>query len=147
MKEFFKDKFEYNHLCNSKIIDLIRTRPEGYSEKAKILISHTLNAQNIWNHRLLGLPPTQNVWDVFDLSRLTHLNAQNHHQSLEILEKLDLKTTINYRNSKGLTFSNSAEHILYHIINHSTYHRGQLMSELKTQGFTPISTDFIFFKR
>ena len=147
MKTFFQEKFEYNFECNNKMIALMLDSPASYSERARILFCHTLNAQNIWNHRLLEISPSQNVWDIFDLSELKTLNEQNHQKSLDILNKLDLKASIEYRNTEGNSFTNSVEHILFHIINHSTYHRGQLMSELKAQGVSPIATDFIFFKR
>ena len=91
--------------------------------------------------------PTQAVWDTFEISELQYINNENHASSLKISDHYDLNSPIHYRNTKGKEFSNSVDDILYHIINHSTYHRGQLMSELKSQGVMPISTDFIFFKR
>ena len=147
MKDFFRDKLEYNHSCNRKLITLIESNPYSYSEKARILIGHTLNAQNIWNHRILNSDPTQEVWDTFEISELQKINNENHDLSLEVIEKLNLRSTIHYKNTEGKQFSNKVNDILYHIINHSTYHRGQLISELKSHGVTPITTDFIFYKR
>ena len=146
MKSFFIDKFEYNHFSNKKIIELIQNNPEVYSEKAKTLIAHTLNAQNIWDNRVMGLKPVQGVWDVFEISMLQKLNTVNHEESIQIISEFDLKSEINYKNFSGDSFSNSLENILFHIINHGTYHRGQLISELKLNGATPIATDFIFYK-
>ena len=50
-------------------------------------------------------------------------------------------------NSKGETFSNKIKDILFHIINHSTYHRAQIATDLKQNGIEPINTDYIFYKR
>lgn len=147
MKDFFKDKFEYNYNSNEKLIRLMETNPEGYSERAKLLISHILNAQNIWNNRIMGTPATQKVWELFDLAELSSLNSKNHNHSLNILEEIDLTIAINYCNSEGKEFSTAIIDILYHIINHSTYHRGQLMSELKSEGLDSVITDFIFYRR
>ncbi|MCF8317339.1 MAG: hypothetical protein K9I02_01220 [Haliscomenobacter sp.] len=58
-----------------------------------------------------------------------------------------MKLIINYSNSKGQLFSNSIQDMLFHIINHSTYHRGQVATEFKRQGLEPLVTDYIFFKR
>jgi len=146
MKNFFINKFEYNHYSNQQLILGIENTPSAYSKKAQTLIGHTFNAQNIWNHRLLGKEPTLEVWEVFEIVQLQGLNNENHQLSLHILEVMDLTSTVNYKSSKGDSFSNSVENILFHIINHSTYHRGQLMTELKLNGMTTISTDFIFYK-
>ncbi len=148
MKEFFIDKFEYNFASNKTIIDLIVAAPNAaYTETTQTLICHTLNAQNFWNHRILGITPTQEIWQNFETHQLHEINQNNHDQSMDILEKMDLKTIIDYTTTKGVAFSNSVEDIFYHVVNHGTYHRGQLITELKQQGVTPISTDYIFFKR
>ncbi|TDI81546.1 MAG: damage-inducible protein DinB [Bacteroidetes bacterium] len=110
-------------------------------------MGHTLNAQNIWNHRIAGKKPTQSTWETFDIDELSGLNDKNHAMSNVIVGQFDLRTLIDYKNSSGESFSNSVENILYHIINHSTYHRGQLMTELKQNGATPLSTDYIFYHR
>ncbi|WP_111881753.1 DinB family protein [Aequorivita sp. CIP111184] len=33
------------------------------------------------------------------------------------------------------------------MINHSTYHRVQIINQLKEDGLKPIETDYIFYKR
>lgn len=147
MKNFFVDKLEYNHFSNQQLISLIEGTPLAYTDRAKSLIGHTLNAQNIWNHRIVGEKPTQSTWETFDIDELSGLNDKNHAMSNVIVGQFDLRTLIDYKNSSGESFSNSVENILYHIINHSTYHRGQLMTELKQNGATPLSTDYIFYHR
>ncbi|MCH7396746.1 hypothetical protein MM236_02050 [Belliella sp. DSM 107340] len=62
-------------------------------------------------------------------------------------DKFDFNITADYSNSKGQKYSSSVRDILFHIINHSTYHRSQIASELKNQGIEPLITDYIFFKR
>jgi len=143
MIPFFTNKFEYNHHCNSQIIDQIEKSPTAYVERVQRLICHTLNTQNVWNHRILGQAPTQMVWDTFGIERLHLLNDENHELSLDILQNTHLNTIINYEDTRGDSYSNSVENMLFHIINHSTYHRGQLITTLKQNRVVPISTDFI----
>ena len=71
----------------------------------------------------------------------------NYEHSLHILDKFDLTATMSYTNSKGQTFSNSIRDILFHVINHSTYHRAQIATEFKQNGLEPLVTDYIFYKR
>ena len=144
---FFIDKFEYNYQSNEQLISAIEKSPNAYVERVQRLIGHTLNAQNVWNHRILGLPPTQLVWDTFGIERLSLLNEENHELSLEIVQKYALEDSIEYTTSTGEVFHNTVADILFHIINHSTYHRGQLMTSLKQNHVVPISTDYIFYNR
>lgn len=37
--------------------------------------------------------------------------------------------------------------IMFHIVNHSTYHRAQIATELKDHGIEPLKTDYILYKR
>jgi len=147
MIPFFIDKFEYNHKSNQLLISGIEKTPASYKERVQRLIGHTLNAQNIWNHRILGSPPTQLVWDTFGIERLSMLNEENHQQSIEIVRSHDLNDVIDYTSSTGEVFRSTISEILFHIINHSTYHRGQLMTTLKQNSVVPIPTDYIFYNR
>ena len=147
MKNFFIDKFEYNFACNQKLIGLIKANSSAYSNRARTLISHTINAHYIWNHRIQNIAPALGVWDVFEVSELRNLDSVNHSESLEIINAYDVEKEVKYSNSEGKEFTNEIATILFHIINHSTYHRGQLISELKIQGVDPLSLDYIFFKR
>lgn len=147
MKAFFKDKFEYNFECNRRIIDLFEANPHAYTERVQKLFCHTLNAQNVWTTRLLQKPNTQGVWDVFELSELQQLNRDNHNLSIEMLAETSLEEIMTYINTAGETFSNKVADMIYHMINHGTYHRGQIITDLKAEGVTPISTDYIYYKQ
>ncbi|PKA82065.1 putative damage-inducible protein DinB [Ulvibacter sp. MAR_2010_11] len=147
MKDFFKDKFQYNFESNKRLIDCIENLPAAYTEHAQTLICHILNAHSVWNSRIMGKTTSRGVWDNYPIEVLSPLNKEHLADSLEILKNKNLNDLIQYTNTKGETYQNTVHDILYHIINHSTYHRGQLMSELKQNGVMPVSTDYIFFKR
>lgn len=146
MKKFFSDKFEYSYTCNQKLIALVDANPMSYSDKIRTLISHTINAHNIWNHRIRNITPALGVWDVFEISELRNLDSVNYLESNEIINTRDLEEKVRYSNSEGREFASDIATILFHIINHSTYHRGQLISELISEGIDPIRLDYIFFK-
>jgi uncharacterized damage-inducible protein DinB len=53
-----------------------------------------------------------------------------------------------YRSSKRETFKQPVYQVLLHLLNHSTYHRGQLVTMLRQLGVTTIpGTDFIAWSR
>ncbi|MEM0518432.1 DinB family protein [Aequorivita flava] len=147
MKTFFKDKFEYTHHCNQQLIKLLLKNPTVYQNKISALTSHILNAHHIWNHRIFGVTPALSVWQNLEINHLQKIDTENATHSLQLLKQKELNNTINYTNSKGQEYTNTVSNLLFHIINHSTYHRGQLMSFLKLENVEPIVTDYIFYKR
>jgi uncharacterized damage-inducible protein DinB len=146
MKEKLVDLFEYTYHFNDKMIRLISENISKIDSKTISLINHTLNAQQIWNSRILG-ETSFDVWQVNPFEHLEEINHVNFSKSIEIIEKLDLDQKIKYQNSKGTIFENSIFEMLFQAINHSTYHRGQINTLLKQNGIEPLLTDYIFYKR
>jgi uncharacterized damage-inducible protein DinB len=147
MKQFFKELFEYSHCFNQQLADVFKENPDKSSEKALKLYNHILNAHQIWNNRILPEQPAFSVWELHAVQDLKSIDKTNYRHTLQILDKRDLSDIINYANSKGQTFNNSIRDILFHVINHSTYHRGQIATEFKQNGLDPLVTDFIIYKR
>jgi uncharacterized damage-inducible protein DinB len=44
-------------------------------------------------------------------------------------------------------FTNTIKDILFHIINHSTNHRGQIAVDFRNNGLEPLVLDYVFYKR
>ncbi|WP_261512407.1 DinB family protein [Chryseobacterium paludis] len=146
MNEKLIDLFEYTHHYNREIIKLIKEEISKIDEKTIALINHTLDAQQIWNARILGEQPF-GVWQINPLEDLEEINHQNFLKSIQIVQNFNLDNRIGYQNSRGTKFENSVFEMLFHAINHSTYHRGQINSLLKQSGVEPLLTDYIFYKR
>jgi uncharacterized damage-inducible protein DinB len=51
------------------------------------------------------------------------------------------------RNLAGNTYRNTLADLIRHVVNHSTYHRGQLATQLRQLGQIPPATDFIVYRR
>lgn len=144
---FFKDTFEYNYYCNQQLIQLFEKEQQNIPEKSIQLLNHLINAQEIWNARILNQKPDIEVWEIHPLEDLKKINETNYSESLHILETIDLSQEINYQNSKGISFTNSVQDILFHVINHATYHRAQIATDLKSHNIVPLNSDYIFYKR
>jgi uncharacterized damage-inducible protein DinB len=54
-----------------------------------------------------------------------------------------LATDLEYRNSKGIPFSQPLWHVVAHVFNHQTHHRGQVTTLLSQLGIDPGLTDFL----
>ncbi|RMZ58320.1 damage-inducible protein DinB [Chryseobacterium nematophagum] len=146
MKEKLIDLFEYTFTFNVEMIKIISENKSQVDDRTINLINHTLNAQQIWNSRILN-EKTFDVWQINLFENLVEINHRNYTKSIEILNNHDLEKKIEYQNSRGEKFENTIFEMLFHVINHSTYHRGQINSYLKQSGITPIVTDYIFYKR
>jgi len=142
----FNDLFEYNHQVNQKLIALLSKHHQSLSDRAVQLINHLLNAHQIWNARILG-EQSFGVWQVNQWGDLLDIDRENHLKSLRIVQEVDMEALLTYKNSSGAEFSDKAKDILFHIINHSTYHRAQIALLLREGGIEPMNTDYIFYKR
>ena len=146
MIEFFKDIFEYHNHFNQKLADLLIVNSNKITERTIPLFSHSINAHQIWNSRILETKSLA-VHQIHTLEKCKELDDQNYNDSLDILSDFDLSKKISYKISGGIEFENSIQQILFHIANHFTHHRGQIISDLRQNGIEPIITDYIFYKR
>jgi uncharacterized damage-inducible protein DinB len=144
---FFKELFEYSHHFNQQLATVFTEQSTLTSEKSIKLFSHILNAHQIWNSRIIQDKNQFGVWDIHTVHELKEIDRTNYTNSIRILDQSDLSSSIKYTNFKGDTYTNSIKDILFHIINHSTYHRGQIATEFKQAGIEPLNTDYIFYKR
>ena len=146
MKEEFKELFEYNYHSNEKLIQLISKNLHNVSEKTFKLLNHIINAQQIWNARIKNEKEVD-VWQLNEWNLILNMNNQNHSKTLHIISEINIELVIEYTNSKGIKFSNKIKDILFHVINHSTYHRAQIATDLKNCGIEPLNSDYIFYRR
>lgn len=145
MKAFFKDIFEYHHHFNQKLAGILNIHTQ-INEKTLRLFSHTINAHQIWNARITGAQPL-GVHEQHSMEVCCQLDIQNLKDTLMILSEYDLSINIKYQNSSGKEFQNSIRDILFHIANHTTHHKGQIIASLRQSGIEPPITDYIFYKR
>ncbi|WP_268222982.1 DinB family protein [Sinomicrobium oceani] len=146
MEQFLKELFEYSHHFNQKLSDIFIDRPDKTSEKAVKLFNHILNAHQIWNNRIHPEQSTFGVWELHDIKDLKSIDRTNYEHSLQILDKFALYDHVEYTNTKGQPFNKNVLNICFHIINHSTYHRGQIATEFRLNGLEPLVTDYIHYK-
>ncbi|WP_222982909.1 DinB family protein [Flagellimonas meishanensis] len=147
MKAFLQQLFDYNFYCNKKLIEQC-TSLERIPEKSVQLFSHILNAHLVWNQRILGNPTKVDVWQVHDVALWGDMHYDNQRTSFEIITNTDdFAKRVDYENSEGRIFANELKDILYHIVNHSTHHRGQILTDFRSAGLAPEPLDYIFYKR
>jgi uncharacterized damage-inducible protein DinB len=148
MKAFFNELFEYNRHMNNELIRSIVQNRSTVSEKSLKWINHILNAHELFNCRIepAGYEPPA-PWDMRALEELAPINENNFQVSLGILRLYDFDTVIMYTTMKGTQMENTVGDIMFHMINHSTYHRGQIAVEFRNGGLEPLVGDWVVYKR
>ena len=148
MKQYFKELLDYSHYYNLEVIKKFNDGDLEFMipERAIKLLSHTLNAQKIWNDRIAGEKDRVDVWGDIKVEEMERAESLNFEETIGVLEKEDLDRIVQFQNSKGESYQNSVRDIIFHIINHSTYHRGQIATEFRKQGIDPVVSDFVYYR-
>ena len=159
MDEFF-ELFTYNGWANRIIFDAVAQLPEKqYFRDLKSsyggvhgTLCHIVWAEQLWLHRWLKRPnPT--VPQGTDLKSLKEVcerwDAVDGERAAFVAGMADaqLDDTRLVKPSSGGEYIHTFRQMFRHFINHSSYHRGQIVTFLRQLGHTPPSTDLILYYR
>jgi uncharacterized damage-inducible protein DinB len=109
-------------------------------------MAHIVGVEWLWLGRLGGPKNAIAVWPELDLPECeAHLALLKSawDEFLRGLTAPGLGATVSYVNSKGERWTNTVADVLTQVIFHSTYHRGQIATDMRAAGYTPAYTDFI----
>ncbi|APQ17518.1 DinB family protein [Maribacter hydrothermalis] len=147
MEAFFNKIFDYNFHCNKKLIEQCLAL-EAVAPNTKRVFSHILNAHHIWNARILNKPSEFEIWQEHEVKDWEEIHYENQRSSFDIVSSAEnFDKRIDYENIEGRLFTNTLQDILFHIINHSTNHRGQIAVDFRISGEDPIGFDYVYYKR
>ena len=115
-------------------------------------LSHLNSTDKIWRHRLNPsgqlADPFINPTAMHDLAKEMQQRQQQWMNWVNALDENDFIKVVHYKSLKGDPFSQPLYHLLLHVFNHATYHRGQLVTILRQLDVQNIpQTDFIVWSR
>jgi uncharacterized damage-inducible protein DinB len=115
-------------------------------------LGHIIATEWIWLRRWLGDSPTATpAWVTgSSLSELRARLAEVESERDRLLGQLadaDLDRIVEYRRMSGEAHADRLADLVRHAVNHSTYHRGQLVTQLRQIGVHPPGTDFVTWVR
>lgn len=153
--------FAYHRWADERMIEACRKlSPERYAEiepfevgwpSIRSVVLHLAWANEIWYRRFVGEPavPMFAEADMPTLDEAATLLLAAHDRFtgtlLPSLKPDRLASSFTYRNFKGITNSVPLWAALRHVVNHGTYHRGQVASKLKRRGVDPPTTDLVYW--
>ncbi len=148
MKKYFLKLYNYNYWSNQRVLSAIQ-KQNVTDSKVLQLMGHVLAAQYLWLHRIKGLPaPDVKLWGEYSLQKLLQMAEDVGRQWIEFVESTDnFDRELTYKNYTNDPYTNNVENIMIHLVNHSSYHRGQVAMLLRQKEYEPINTDFITYDR
>ncbi len=131
--------------------DLNRNLGAAYPTVAAT-IGHIFQADDAWYSRITGTPRlTSSVpgeqWTIeaFDRDWLPLLDR--YVAMAEGLTEDGWNRVVSYRNLQGEPYENTVRHILLHLVNHDSFHRGQVSAFLRQLGHKPAWIDLMAYYR
>ena len=155
-----RELYAFNRWANQRMLDaLAALSAEEFSRDLKSshpsvrdTVLHVMASEWVWLSRWLGTSPggMPPEWSSFTLPQIAAAWEDLYRAQQSFLEKLsdaDLDRVVDYRNLKGEAYSNVLWQLLRHMVNHSSYHRGQVTTMLRQLGHTPVATDLVLYYR
>ena len=154
-RETLRDFCDYNTWANKKTLDSLEplapealTSPMGGSfASIRDTVVHIIGAAWIWWQRCIGERP-KGLLDPAGFPDVASLRArwpEIDDGYLDVVNSKDLDEAVTYVNRHGNQYTYSIGKILLHNVNHSSYHRGQVVTLLRQIGAKPAVTDYLLF--
>ena len=152
--------FTYNDWANKRAIQAASTlTPEQFTKplgnsfsSVRDTLAHLYGAETIWLQRFHGESPSA-FPDLTQITNIASLQAKWNPIAADLLNfvsnltQQDIDRVVEYKTMKFGVYSNPLWQSLQHVVNHGTYHRGQITTMLRQLGATPILTDLMHFYR
>lgn len=151
-----KNLWQYNQWANEKLFAAIPSEVADVEITSSFntirkTVYHMWDAETVWLERLKELPITPWPASAQFLGSFTESFSkilEQENQYIEFIGHVDLEQKLSYKNLRGIEFNNTFFEIFSHVANHSTFHRGQVVTMLRQAGVIEIpSTDLITYYR
>ena len=161
MKEIILQYAAYHQWANNLLLSTLSSlTPEQQQQEVRSSFSslyntvlHMLDAESIWWQRMklqekIDVPSKTFSGTLPELIALLAQQSRLWHDWIGSANENALQHEFIYYNSRKERFKQPVYQMLLHLFNHSTYHRGQLVTMLRQLGVEKIpQTDFIVWSR
>jgi uncharacterized damage-inducible protein DinB len=112
---------------------------------------HMVGAEKVWMERFNSNPqPFLKAEEIPDAAEVYKIWEKAGYETAKWLAGMTdkkLGESFEMKTLKGETFKHIYWQAFQHVVNHSSYHRGQIITMLRQIGAAPVSTDLILFYR
>jgi len=153
--------YDYNGWAKERILSVVEgLTPEQFTKDLGSshggvhgTLAHALGAEEIWLKRwkadvITGfLKPTEVATFRELQSRWSRTTADLSAFCKSLRNDDDIRRIVTYKDLKGNEHRQPLDQLMTHLVNHSTYHRGQVVTMLRQLGVKPIDTDLVIYFR
>jgi uncharacterized damage-inducible protein DinB len=158
--QMMTELYQYNSWANLRQLQaaeklsadqFVKTLGSSFSS-VRDTMAHIYGAEGVWLARFQGHSPSA-FPNAADYPGLAHLHKEWREQDVRLLEFVrglrqeDLDRVMEYKTMKFGVYNNPMWQSLLHVVNHGTYHRGQITTMLRQLSAEPILTDLMHFYR
>jgi uncharacterized damage-inducible protein DinB len=158
--ENYKALFQYNAWANQRTLEACATLTteqftrdlESSFRSVRDTIVHIMGVESIWLERWKQNPnlafakaadypdiaSVKTAWQKIEADLISYVNG---------LTQEDLNRIVPHKNFSGQEFRMPLWQMMQHLLNHQTYHRGQITTLVRQVGGKPLGTDLIGFYR
>ncbi|MCE3007672.1 MAG: DinB family protein [Bacteroidetes bacterium] len=142
--------FAYSRWADARLLPYLQPvyADDAYTQR---LMSHVVIAQAVWLDRIAQVPLRYtDFFQVLPWPDLIALERETTEALIQLPQRLDagaLAAPLEHSNAEGRVFRIPLEEVLFHVANHGTHHRAQLLSQLRRLGHTPPDLSFILYAR
>jgi uncharacterized damage-inducible protein DinB len=150
---------DYHYWARDRVLDAVAAlTPEQYSRdlassfrSVRDTLVHLYSADWVWCERWHGEAPTAHVADQFpDVDSLRRTWSEHEAKVRAFIDAVgeDINRVYDYKLFNGSPGSSPLWQMVQHVVNHGTYHRGQVTTMLRQLGAAPAkSMDLIAYYR
>lgn len=156
--EHIRELYRYMHWANGRVREAVAPLTEEEFTRdlrssfpsIRDTLVHMVGAEWVWLERWHGIsPPALPVpAELPTREAITARWIEVERGQRDFLAGLDaaaLDRPLEYTNTKGKRFAYPLRVTLLHVVNHASYHRGQITTLLRQIGARPLSTDLPLF--
>ncbi|MBU6342585.1 MAG: DinB family protein [Bacteroidetes bacterium] len=161
LSALLKDYSVFNAWANHEFAEWFRPQNDALFEQhitnsfssVRATILHIYAAENVWFNRLQGVVTTHFLSEIFEGSNAVLLdewldNSRAFRDFLLQQPDAYFAEMCDYKDLAGNPYTQVRAEMLLHAIQHSTFHRGQLVTLGRQLGMEkPPRTDYIFYTR
>ena len=158
--EYVRTLYAYNRWANHRILDrletvdrdkLTRNLRSSYPSIHDTVL-HIVASEWVWMSRWEGISPSgfPDAEGLVDIGSIRSRWSDVESQVASFIDGLTaerLEADLAYRNTQGTAYSQPLGEQMCHVVNHSSYHRGQITTMLRQVEEVPVSTDMIVYLR
>ncbi len=150
--------YQFNRWAHERTLDAVgdlnseqynREVPGSYPSVRRTL-EHVLSTEVIWlarweGHSMAEGPDYAQCPDVISLRSRWRSYWSRQFRFLGALGQEDLSELVGIRTRTGIETVQLLSDTLLHVVNHASYHRGQVASQIRAVGGVPTNTDYFTY--